>query len=95
LYLFGEVNPKYIDLLINFQTNLSQYVVAPGKISFDMWRAFRNQVKEGEGPYRFLDGEMLERFLDLNEGSQEMVCEGLGPSVEYMRNIIENLKMLH
>lgn len=95
LYLFGDIAPKYQDLLMTFQTRLQDYIHCPGNISFDLWRAFRNQAREGEGPFRFIDGEMVERFLDLDERTQEMVCDGLGPSVEDMRNMIEELKRLH
>jgi len=93
--LFGDISPQYQDLLLTFQAKLQDYIYAPGNISFDLWRAFRNQSREGEGPYRFVDGEMIERFLDLDEGKQELLCEGLGPSTEEMRNIIEELRRMH
>ncbi|OAQ87918.1 UV-damaged DNA binding protein [Purpureocillium lilacinum] len=95
LYLFGDISPQYQDLLLTFQAKLQDYIYAPGNISFDLWRAFRNQSREGEGPYRFVDGEMIERFLDLDEGKQELLCEELGPSTEEMRNIIEELRRMH
>lgn len=80
---------------MTFQSRLQEYIQTPGNLSFDHWRAFRNQTREGEGPYRFVDGEMIERFLDLDESNQELVCEGLGPSVEDMRNMIEELRRMH
>ncbi|KAM0258586.1 hypothetical protein ACHAQJ_003757 [Trichoderma viride] len=95
LYLYGDIAPKYQDLLMTFQSRLQEYISTPGNLSFDLWRAFRNQNREGEGPYRFVDGEMIERFLDLDESKQELVCEGLGPSVEDMRNLIEELRRMH
>lgn len=95
LYLFGEICPKFQDLLITFQARLQDYIYAPGNIDFYLWRAFRNQAREGHGPYRFVDGEMVERFLDLDEETQELVCDGLGPSVEDMRNLVEELRRMH
>ncbi|KAH6608537.1 dna damage-binding 1 [Trichoderma cornu-damae] len=95
LYLFGDIAPKYQDLLMTFQSRLQEHISTPGNLSFDLWRAFRNQAREGEGPYRFVDGEMIERFLDLDENLQQLVCEGLGPSVEDMRNIVEELRRMH
>ncbi|KAF4513191.1 hypothetical protein G6O67_000493 [Ophiocordyceps sinensis] len=95
LYLYGDISPQYQDLLMTFQRRLQEYIYAPGNIQFDLWRAFRNQAREGDGPYRFVDGEMVERFLDLDEAKQELVCEGLGPSVEDMRNTIEELRRMH
>ncbi|KAH7319875.1 mono-functional DNA-alkylating methyl methanesulfonate N-term-domain-containing protein [Stachybotrys elegans] len=95
LYLYGDITPKYQDLLMTFQGRLQEYVKVPGGISFDVWRAFRSATREGDAPFRFVDGEMVERFLDLDEGKQELVCEGLGPSVEDMRNIVEELRRMH
>lgn len=88
--------PEYQDLLINFQTRVSQHLTTPGNLPFDKWRAYRTEAREEEGgPYRFLDGDILERFLDMNEAKQESVCQGLGTSVERMRNIVEELKRMH
>ncbi|ODA77921.1 hypothetical protein RJ55_06524 [Drechmeria coniospora] len=95
LFLFGEIAPAYHKLLFTFQTRLKDYVHAPGNVDFDVWRSFRNETREGEGPYRFVDGEMVERFLDLDQGKQELVCEGLGTSAEEMRSIVEALRRLH
>lgn len=95
LYLYGDISPKYQDLLLTFQSRLKEYIHAPGNTDFDAWRAYRNQAREGEAPYRCVDGEMIERFLDLDEGKQELVCEGLGPGVEDMRNLVEELRRMH
>ncbi|KAF7544227.1 hypothetical protein G7046_g9827 [Stylonectria norvegica] len=95
IYLYGDIAPQYQDLLMSFQSKLEKYINVPGNIEFGTWRAFRNEARMSDGPYRFIDGEMVERFLDMDEGKQELVCEGLGPSVEDMRNIIEELRRLH
>jgi DNA damage-binding protein 1 len=50
---------------------------------------------EHDAPYRFVDGELIERFLDLADHVQEEICRGLGPSVEDLRNLVEELKRLH
>ncbi|KFA77928.1 hypothetical protein S40288_02544 [Stachybotrys chartarum IBT 40288] len=95
LYLFGEISASYQNLLLEFQTRIKEHVQAPGGLDFNLWRAFRNPAREGEEPFRFVDGEMIERFLDMDEGKQELVCERLGPSVEDMRNIVEDLRRMH
>ncbi|GKT93418.1 hypothetical protein Ct61P_11268 [Colletotrichum tofieldiae] len=59
------------------------------------WRGFRNAKRAAEGPFRFVDGELIERFLDLDETKQEAVIQGLGPTVESMRNLVEELKRMH
>jgi DNA damage-binding protein 1 len=74
---------------------MEECIHALGNVEFKLWRSFRNDNRESEGPYRFIDGEMIERFLDMDEGEQELLCEGLGPSVEDMRNLIEELRRMH
>lgn len=87
--------PQYQDVLLDLQTRLQGYIHAPGNISFELWRAYRSESRDTEGPLRFIDGEMIERFLDMDEGKQELVCEGIGPSVEDIRNMVEELRRMH
>ncbi len=93
--MFGTVNSRVQDLLMRFQAKLETAIVGAGKIEFKQYRAFRSEDREADAPFRFLDGELLERFLDVNETLQAEICEGLGPSVEAMRNIVEELKRQH
>ncbi|TGJ86252.1 hypothetical protein E0Z10_g2528 [Xylaria hypoxylon] len=95
VYLFGMISPRYQDLLMRFQNKLANVVETTGTIEFSQYRSFRNEERESDGPFRFVDGELLERFLDLDEKQQEMICEGLGPNAEAMRNLVEELKRMH
>jgi DNA damage-binding protein 1 len=80
---------------MRFQSRLVERIRTPGDIPFDKYRSFRNAEREGEAPFRFLDGEVIERFMDMDDETQREVCHGLGPSVEDMRNIVEELKRIH
>lgn len=93
--MFGTIAPHAQDLLLRFQAKLADIVQTAGGIEFRTYRAFRNAEREGDGPFRFLDGELLETFLDVDEAAQEAICQGLGPSVEDMRNIVEELRRMH
>lgn len=42
-----------------------------------MFRAFRNQVREDAEPYRSIDGEYVEKFLDLDEDVQTNIVTWL------------------
>ncbi|KAF2972925.1 hypothetical protein GQX73_g575 [Xylaria multiplex] len=95
VYLFGMISPRYQDLLMRFQNKLADIVETTGTIEFSRYRSFRNEERESDGPFRFVDGELLERFLDLDENQQEVICEGLGPNAEAMRNLVEELKRMH
>ncbi|CAM1511683.1 Fc.00g091960.m01.CDS01 [Cosmosporella sp. VM-42] len=96
VYLYGDISPTYQDLLIRFQTNLQETIKTPDSSDFNAWRSFRNGARQSaDGPFRFVDGEFVEQFLQLDEEVQEKICEGLGPSTEDMRNMIEELRRIH
>ncbi|KAK0620184.1 CPSF A subunit region-domain-containing protein [Immersiella caudata] len=95
IYMFGLIAPHAQDLLLRFQAKLATVIQTAGHIDFRTFRAFQNEERQGDGPFRFLDGELLERFLDVDEGTQKEICQGLGPSVEDMRNIVEELRRMH
>ena len=80
---------------MRFHAKLAEMVHSLGDIDFQTYRGFRNAERESQEPMRFLDGELLERFLDVDVALQAEICEGLGPSVEDMRNIVETLKRMH
>ena len=72
---------------------------APGDVPFNKFRGFRNQVRDmgDEGPSRFVDGELIERFLDCSVEVQEEVVRdlpGVG-GVEEVRGMVEALRRIH
>jgi DNA damage-binding protein 1 len=95
IYLFGLIQPAYFDLLFNLQSKLGQLVSAPGNMDFARYRAFKNQVRESEEPFRFVDGELVEKFLDLSEEDQAKACSELEADVEEVKALVEGLRRLH
>jgi len=95
IYLFGTIVPSAQDLLMRLQSRMAELVQSPGNIPFNRYRSFKNSERETEEPFRFVDGELVERFLDVPEAMQQEICRGLGPSVEDVRNLVEELKRLH
>lgn len=95
MYLFGVISPRYRDLLLEFQTRLAKFVESPGDTTFMSWRSSRLRGVPSKGPFRFVDGGFLELFLDMSETTQDAVCDGLGPTVEDMRNLVEEMRRLH
>lgn len=63
-------------------------------MDFSRFRAFKNAVREEEEPLRFVDGELVERFLDVGEEVQLKAVEGLGVGVEEVRGLVEGLRRL-
>lgn len=80
---------------MRLQTRMSELISTLGDIDFNLYRSFRSAVRETAEPFRFVDGELIERFLDVDEEMQGLICEGLGPSVEDVRNLVEELKRVH
>jgi DNA damage-binding protein 1 len=64
-------------------------------MDFAKFRAFKNTVREEDEPMRFVDGELVERFLDCSEEVQNKAVEGLGVDVEEVRGLVEGLRRLH
>jgi DNA damage-binding protein 1 len=62
---------------------------------FAKFRAFKNTVREEEEPMRFVDGELVERFLDVSEDIQREAIAGLGVELEEVKGMIEGLRRLH
>lgn len=101
IYLFGLIAPSHQDLLMRLQATLAPLVESLGDVPFNQFRAFRNQVREAEEPYRFVDGELIETFLDLSNEQQEDIVQGLGGEskvdggAEGLRELVEGLRRLH
>ena len=80
---------------MRLQSNIAELVQSPGNVPFDKYRAFKNTVRESEEPYRFVDGELIERYLDIPLKLQEKAIEGLSIDVEDTKGMIEALRRLH
>lgn len=80
---------------MRLQARMSGIIVTLGHLEFDHYRRFQIDEMYHQEPFRFVDGELIERFLDVSEEVQEEICQGLGPSVEDVRNMVEELKRLH
>jgi len=95
VYLFGLINVSYIDLLLRLQAVLAGRVVALGDVPWGRWRGVWNGVREESEPERFVDGELVEGFLDFGAKAQESVAGEVGKGVEEVRELVEGLRRLH
>lgn len=95
IYLFALIVPGKQDLLMRLQAHIAKFVHSPGHVPFNKYRAFKNTVREADEPFRFVDGELVERFLDCAPRVQEEIVEGLGVDVEDVRGMVESLRRLH
>lgn len=80
---------------MRLQGSIAGFVQSPGNMPFNKFRAFKNAVREAEEPYRFVDGELIEKFLECSSSIQEEIVEGLGVGVEDITSMVESLRRLH
>jgi DNA damage-binding protein 1 len=82
---------------MRLQSAMAPLVRSAGQIPFMKYRAFKNAVREADEPFRFVDGELIEQFLNLPVKDQEQVASVLGDSigVEGIKGMVEALKRLH
>lgn len=80
---------------MRLQSRMANVVQSLGDLPFNKYRSYKNETRETEEPFRFVDGELIERFLDVSESLQEEICKGLGPGVEEVRDLVEELKRFH
>lgn len=53
-------------------------------------------VRSADAPYRFVDGELIEQFLNCTPSMQEEILQEVGSSdVEEVKRMIEALRRLH
>ena len=94
IYLFALISPKKQDLLMRLQTSIAENVESPGHMSFARFRAFKNAMRDADEPWRFVDGDLIERFLDCTEELQKTIVAGLDMDVDAVRTMVEQLKRL-
>ena len=107
IHLFALIAPPFQDILMRLQAAVAARVQAPGYMPWAKYRAFKTAVREAEEPFRFVDGELVERFLNLDQKHMEEICEELkvgvgeqkwtemGGNVERLIGMVEGLRRLH
>ncbi|KAJ5239057.1 hypothetical protein N7468_003676 [Penicillium chermesinum] len=96
IYLFALINPDHQDFLMTLQTVIAEKVESLGDLPFNSFRAFRTLTRTADAPYRFVDGELIERFLTCEPDLQEEIVTEVGSgNVEDVKGMIEALRRLH
>ncbi|KAM0950707.1 putative transcription factor WD40-like family [Dioscorea sansibarensis] len=102
--IFGTVNgvigvvaslphDQYL-FLERLQANLVKVIKGVGGLSHEQWRSFNNEKKTVDAR-NFLDGDLIESFLDLNRNRMEDISKAMGVSVEELCKRVEELTRLH
>lgn len=74
--LVTQIPSDFHDFLLELQTKLSKVIKSVGKIEHSFWRSFHTDIKT-EACEGFIDGDLIESFLDLSSDKMKEVAEGL------------------
>ncbi|KAJ0844874.1 putative transcription factor WD40-like family [Helianthus annuus] len=102
--IFGTVNgvigviaslpqDQYI-FMEKLQTSLRKVIKGVGGLSHEQWRSFYNEKKTADSR-NFLDGDLIESFLDLGRNRMEEISKTMNVSVEELMKRVEELTRLH
>lgn len=81
---------------MRLQATMAAYVDSLGALPFNEFRGFRSMVREADEPFRFVDGELIERFLGCDPHVQEEIVSLVGGmDVDGVKGMIEALRRLH
>ena len=102
--LFGTVNgsigvlaslPHSLFLTLErLQTQLSQALKGVGGLEHQKWRAFRSDSVVGSVPmHGFIDGDLIESFLEMPRGAMDDVAAQMGMGTEEISKMIEDIRL--
>lgn len=86
-------NDQYI-FLEKLQSNMRKVIKGVGGLNHEHWRSFHNEKKTADAR-NFLDGDLIESFLDLSRGRMEEISKTMGTSIEELSKRVEELTRLH
>lgn len=102
--IFGTVNgvigviaslpSEQYGFLERLQTTLRKVIKGVGGLSHEQWRSFYNEKKTVECK-NFLDGDLIESFLDLSRNRMEEISKAMNVPVEELMKRVEELTRLH
>lgn len=97
VYMVGTIGAEHQDLLMRLQQAVAARTKGLGYMPWTKYRAFKNESREADEPYRFVDGELVEGFLDFTAEQMADVLRELGTAidVERIKGMVEGLKRLH
>ncbi|KAI3937749.1 hypothetical protein MKW92_004607 [Papaver armeniacum] len=102
--IFGTVNgvigviaslpQEHYLFLEKLQSNLVKVIKGVGGLNHEQWRSFNNEKKTVDAK-NFLDGDLIESFLDLSRNRMEEISTAMSVSVEELCKRVEEMTRLH
>lgn len=102
--IFGTVNgvigviaslpQEQYQFLEKLQMNLVKVIKGVGGLSHEQWRSFSNERKTVDAK-NFLDGDLIESFLDLSRNRMDEIATAMAVPVEELCKRVEEMTRLH
>ncbi|CAM6089835.1 unnamed protein product [Calypogeia fissa] len=102
--IFGTVNgvigviaslpQEQYSFLLRLQHSLVKVIKGVGGLNHEQWRSFSNERKTNDAK-NFLDGDLIESFLDLSRNRMEEISVTMEVPVEELCKRVEELTRLH
>ena len=81
-------------LIVCLQACLRKVVHGVGGLDHFEWRHFNNQ-RQKKPPRGFVDGDLIEQYLDLDHQTMQQVATMMGDTVEDLSKTVEDMARLH
>lgn len=92
--LVARITSALVDELMTLQSSIGRHLSPIGGLSHSTWRAPRT-IKAADEPLRAVDGDLVERYLDLAQDIKERVAADVGKSVDEIESLVAHLASLH
>ena len=89
--VLAQLTKAQYDFYAKVQANMARVVSGVGGLTHEHWRMFATEYSTSPAR-RFLDGDLIELFLDLPPERMAMAVEGLGISVEELAKRVEAIQ---
>lgn len=71
-----QLTSKMFDFLSDLERSLATVIKGVGKIKHQFWRSYHTEIRT-EPSEAFVDGDLIESFLDLSKADMIAVVDGL------------------
>eukprot|EP00899_Mesostigma_viride_P024186 jgi/Mesvir1/4952/Mv04573-RA.2 len=82
------------EFLERLQNCITKHLKGVGGLSHAEWRSFHNDRKTTDA-HNFLDGDLIESFLDLKREQQALIADEMKTSLEELHKRVEEMSRLH
>ncbi len=89
IILFAQLSNTLYKILNELQTRLAAFLVTAGKIQYSRWRDFESE-KRVESSKFFIDGDLIESFLELSHSEATNLIKDFKVSYFFMFRIFQN-----